>query len=133
MFGHAAMNPGILLLCLNALIFTIVCLSIGFLAGKYIKSGVAQSAFTNVVSLGVSFISGVFVEQELLGDTVLKIASFTPGYWYVRAVSAIRNLSAYSLGNITPVFYDMLIQLGFAAAFVIIALVSAKQKRVGEA
>ena len=131
MYGHIVFNPGIVLLCVNALVFTIVSLSLAFLVGKFIKSNGAQAAITNVLSLGISFISGVFVEQALLGKTVLTIASFTPGYWYVKAVNDIQNMVSYSAQNITPVIYSILIQLGFAAAFLIIAMVVSKQKRAG--
>jgi ABC-2 type transport system permease protein len=129
LYGRSAAGPGIVLLCLNALIFTVVSLSIGFLAGRFVNSPVAQSAVANVVSLGISFISGVFVPQELLGATVLRIASFLPGYWYVGAAQAIGNLSAFSMQALTPVFYQMLIQLGFAGAFFLIAMAAAREQR----
>jgi ABC-2 type transport system permease protein len=129
--GQPGFGPNLLLLYLNTLVFSIAALSIAFLRGKLIKSPIAQSAVANVVSLGISFLSGIFVPQFLLGDTVLKIASFTPGYWYVKAVETIRDISVYSPQNLRPVFTDMLIQLGFAAALFVIAMVISKQKRQG--
>ena len=129
LYGRSATVPGILLLCLNAFIFTIVSLSIGFLAGRFVKSPIAQSAVANVVSLGISFISGVFVPQELLGAAVLRIASFLPGYWYVGAARAIGGLSEFSLQTLTPVFYQMLIQLGFAGACFLVAMAAAREQR----
>lgn len=126
-FGNVTIGPGTLLLLLNALALAIVGMSIGFLAGKFIRNPGVQNAVTNVVSLGISFISGVFVEQELLGKTVLDIARFTPGYWYVKAVGDIRNMVTFSLQNILPVIYSVLIQLGFAAAIFIVALVISRQ------
>jgi len=128
MHGNVVLNAAIALLCINALVFAFVSLSIGFLAGKFIKSHGAQAAVANVISLGISFLSGVFVEQELLGKTVLAIASFTPGYWYIRSVNEIKNMVAFSAQNIVPVICNILIQLGFAVAFIIIALVVTKQK-----
>lgn len=127
--GQTGIGPNLLLLYLNTLVFSIAALSIAFLAGKFIKGYGAQSAVANVLSLGLSFISGIFVPQALLGETVLKIASFTPTYWYIKAVETISDLSVYSFENLRPVFTDMLIQLGFAAAFFILALAASKQKR----
>jgi ABC-2 type transport system permease protein len=124
-----SLSPTVLLLCLNALAFTVVSLSIGFLAGKFIRSPIAQAAVANVVSLGMSFLSGVFLDQYLLGDTVLKIASFTPGFWYIKGVDVIRGLSSYGFDSLKPLFADILIQLAFAAACIVIALVASKQKR----
>jgi len=129
MYGGVTLNEGTILLCLNALVFTFTALSIGFLAGKFIRSLGAQAAIANVVSLGMSFISGVFVDQELLGKTVLNIASFTPSYWYVKAVGDIRSTVEFSAQNVAPIVNSMLIQLGFAAALLIIALAVSKQRR----
>ncbi len=123
-------GPGIRLLCLNAFIASIIALAIAFLAGQFVKSSAAQAALTNVISLSVSFISGVFIPQFILGPTVLKIASFTPFYWYIKAVDTIGSLTSYTFNDIRPILGYILIQLGFAAAFIIIALVASKQKKI---
>jgi ABC-2 type transport system permease protein len=132
-FSGAAINTASLLMMLNALIFTFVGLSIGFLAGKFIRNGGVQSAVANVVSLGISFISGVFVGQELLGDTVKTIASFTPGYWYVKAVNDIKSIVDFNAQTVMPVVWSMLIQIGFIAALLIIATAVSRQKQMNAA
>jgi ABC-2 type transport system permease protein len=129
MYGEFRLNMSVVLLCLNALVITLVSVSLGFLAGKFIRGDVAQAAVTNVVSLGMSFLCGVFIDQSLLGGSVQKIASFMPVYWYVKASNAIRDLSVFSFESLKPALGDMLIQLGFAAVFVVIALVATKQRR----
>jgi ABC-2 type transport system permease protein len=80
--------------------------------------------------LGTSFISGVFVPQELLSDTVLRVASFTPNYWFVKSNITISGLDNITAKTVTPIFYNMLIVLGFAVAALAIALVITKQKRM---
>jgi ABC-2 type transport system permease protein len=127
--GVLELSPGVLLLCLNILVFSICSLAIAFLAGKFVKSQIALAAVANIISLGVCFLSGIFVPQDLLGVNVLRIASFTPGYWYVKAIDTIKDLPAVTFDNVRPILGDMLIQLGFAAACIIIALVATKQKR----
>jgi ABC-2 type transport system permease protein len=119
-----------LLLCISALVFTIAALSISYLAGLLIKNTNAQSAITNVLALGFSFISGVFVPQQFLSDKTLVIASFTPTYWYVKANNVIGTLSNFNFDNLSPVFTYMLIELGFAIAIFSVALVVSKQKRI---
>jgi ABC-2 type transport system permease protein len=119
-----------LLLCINALVFTIAALSISYLVGLLLKSRDAQRAIANVLALGFSFISGVFVPQEFLSDKALTIASFTPTYWYVKANNVIGTLSSFSFNNLSDVFIYMLIELGFAMAIFSVALVVSKQKRV---
>lgn len=119
-----------MLYLLNSFAFTLVALSISFLIGNLIKSKGAMSAAANVVSLGTCFISGVFVPQVLLGKTVLRIASFTPTYWYVKANDNIANLEAIKLGNLMPIFSNILIIIGFSIAILAISLVVIKQKRL---
>lgn len=130
MYGGYMFTGRGLLFLLNSFIFTLAALSISFLIGNAIKSKGAMSAAANVFALGTSFISGVFVPQALLGKTVLRIASFTPNYWYVKSNNSIANLSNFNMENLTPIFFNMLIVLGFAVAVLAMALVVIKQKRV---
>ena len=119
-----------LLLCINALVFTIAALSISYLVGLLVKNRNAQSAIANVLALGFSFTSGVFIPQELLSDKALAIASFTPTFWYVKANNVIGTLSNFSFDNLSPIFTYMLIELGFAMAIFSVALVVSKQNRI---
>ncbi len=128
--GRAAFDLNSVLLYVNALCFTVVCLSLSFLTANLITSRDAQQAIANVLSLGLCFLGGVFVSQQLLGKTVNFIASFTPTYWYVKAVNDIEQLLVIKQANITPIINSMLIQLGFAAALLTVALAISKQKRV---
>lgn len=132
MFGSYMFTANGLLLLLNSLVFTLAALSISFLIGNVIKSRGAMSAAANVVSLGCCFISGVFVPQVLLGKTVLKMASFTPTYWYVKANNEIVNLENFKIENLQPIFNGMLIILGFAAAVLAVTISVIRQKRMGE-
>jgi len=119
-----------LLLCINALVFTVAALSISYLVGLLIKNRGAQSAVSNVLSVGFCFISGVFIPQQLLSDRALTIASFNPIYWYVKANNAIGTLSSFSFDNLSSVLTYMIIELGFAMAIFSVALVVSKQKRI---
>lgn len=117
-------------LWINGLIFTIAVLSISYLVGLLTKNRNAQSAIANVLSLGLSFLSGAFVPQELLSEKVLTIASFNPTYWYVKANNDIGKLSNFNFDNLSSILIYMLIELGFAIAIFSVALVISKQKRI---
>lgn len=119
-----------LLFLLNSLVFTFAALSISYLIANVIKSRGAMSAAANVVSLGTCFISGIFVPQVFLGKTVLRIASFTPNYWYVKSNNIIADLSYFNMENLAPVFMNMLIIIGFAVAMLSVTLAVIKQRRV---
>jgi ABC-2 type transport system permease protein len=114
---------------INTFIFAICGSSISFLIGNLVKGRGAISAVSHVVTLGPCFISGVFVPQELLGEAVLKIASFTPTYWFVRANNQIATLTKFDFLSVRPILTCILIQAGFALAFFVVALVVRKEKR----
>ena len=114
---------------LNAIVFSLTVLSISYLVGISVKSRKAVSALGIGLSLSMAFISGIFVPQQYLGDRVLKVASFTPTYWYVKANLAIQGITSVKWNEISGIVGYMAIQIGFAAAIISIALVISKRKR----
>lgn len=114
------------LMLLNALVFTLVAMAISMLAGIFMKSPNTQNAVANFVSLGLSFLGGVFVPLEYLGQGMLAVAHFTPTYWYSVALNRICKISSFSGGVPVEIWQAMGVQLGFAAALLCIALVMAK-------
>ena len=122
--------PNLVFFYLNALLYAFCAASISYLIGISLKDGSAISAVSNVVSLGTSFLCGVFVPQALLSAPVLRIAQFTPTYWYVRA----NNLLAESLlTNAAPraeFTTQLLIQAGFGVACLILAMVAGKRRNL---
>jgi ABC-2 type transport system permease protein len=117
------------LLLLSSLLFTFTALSISFLIASFVTSRNAMSAVANVVALGNGFMGGVFVEQDFLGKTVLTIGSFTPTYWYVKAVDAIVELNQFHFEDLKPILGNLLVVVAFGASSLMICLVYLKQKR----
>ena len=112
----------------NVAVFTIVAFSISYLVTMVVKGPNGFSAISTVISLGLSFISGAFVPAELLGENILKVASFTPSYWFIQANEAIGKLGGYSSADLSTIFQYILIELAFAAALIAIALVAGKHR-----
>ena len=127
-FNHGLDTNAIYFL-INSLVFSVCAASISYLIGLVVKNANVIPAVCNVVTLGLSFFSGVFVPMELLGDSVLKIASFTPTYWYVAANNHIAALRQFNLTSLQPILNCLLMQLGFALAFFTIALVLSKKRK----
>lgn len=132
MFGKSAMTVRALYYAVNTLVYALVCVSISFLTGNLVQSRNAQAAVVNVLALGLSFISGVFVPQMFLGDTVLKIASFTPTYWYVRANLVIDGLDLSSGFRLSLISKELLVQLLFAAALFAVSGYFVRRRRTSE-
>lgn len=129
LFGKEVFGEQVLVFALNALVFTVTSLSIGFLVGSVTRSRTVQAAISNAVTLGLSFIGGVFVPQLILGKTVLSLAQFLPTYWYVRANNEVGELSKITFDTLSPILGYMGIQLGIGVAVLAVALVITKQKQ----
>lgn len=117
---------GFLHVC-NMFCYMMVALSLTYLISRITAKPDVISVMGNIISLGMSFLCGVFVPMELLSDTVIKIAHFLPAYWFVSAIDAIKN---YSVGDMPTILSYMGIELLFAAAIVVVAIVVYRNKRV---
>ncbi len=127
--GFPLSDPRFLLMCLEALVFTMAALSLSFFCSIFIKTPAAQHSFANVIALGTSFISGVFVPLSMLGENVKHVASFTPTYWYVSGIETTAALTTFGWEDLKYIVLAMAIQLLFAAVFLALALVLTRQRK----
>lgn len=112
---------------LNSIVFALSVLGLGYLVGNLVKGREAVSAVANIITLSSCFISGVFVPQAFLGESVLRVASFFPTYWYVKANLQIANLTHFDFSSISGILGILLIELGFGAAFLAVSLAVGKR------
>ncbi len=112
---------------LNMFVYLLVALAITYLASQLVNSpnSMALSMIANIVSLGMSFLCGIFVPAEYLSDTVLKIAHFLPAYWYQKT---LQELDGDYSGRLGIIFGNIGILLLFAAALVAVGIVISRQK-----
>lgn len=121
LFGFQGM-----LYCLNMLCFMVVTLGIVFLVGQVVKRSTVLNMVSNIISLGMSFLCGIFVPLEYLGEGLVRAAHFLPAYWYITSADMIDHYAAgQELGGL---FRGMGIQLLFGAAFVCVGLAYSKAK-----
>jgi len=130
--GEKAMTLNAAIMYLNMFICGAVALSIGFLIANLIKSKNGQTAVANTLSLGFSFISGVFVPLEMLDEGVKLIGSFTPIYWFVRVNNEVAGMTDITVNKLSDVFLWMGIQLLFAIAILIVGIVVSRHKTLGD-
>jgi len=115
---------------LNSIVFSLTVLGLSFFLGTLIKGKEASSAISNIVTLSSCFISGVFVPQAFLAEGVLRVASFFPTYWYVKANTQIAALTRFDFSSIKEILIIMLIELGFAVAFITVSLAVGKRQQL---
>jgi len=116
------------ILVLNSLVFMITTLCMSVVIGLVVKNENVRTFVANVVALGSSFLSGIFVPIEFQSETVRKIAGFIPAFWYVKAVEESKNLTSYAWSDIQPIAVYMVIQLGFGVAFICVAMAVSRER-----
>ncbi|MDD3241784.1 MAG: ABC transporter permease [Bacilli bacterium] len=117
-----------LLIVSNSFIFMLFALSLANFLGNLVSNPETLSAISNVISLGSSFMCGVFVPQQFLGDFVLNIAKILPNYWYVKNNDLIANISSFNRSNLEPIIFGMIFIIVFTIiTFVVNGIVSRKR------
>lgn len=107
---------------LNIWVFSFSILGLTFLANNLTRSTFMINAASTVLSLGTSFISGVLVPQELLGENVLKIAKFFPTYYFIK-------INDMKIDSFIEIRYELLMQVLFVISFLLIGLYFSEIKR----
>lgn len=113
---------------LNTLLLFIVAVSFSNLIGGIISNPDMISGINNVFILGSAFVSGVFVPTEILPDIVIKIASFTPTYWYMRNCTLIGNTTKFNDDFLRNFQFNALILLIFSLIFFLLAMLTRKEQ-----
>lgn len=107
----------------NTIIFVTVIVVLAFSVSSHITHRFIILIVSNVVGLILAIVSGVFIRQEYLQPELLKIASLTPMYWFVRANDSIMAMQEYSFSDFVPLLESFGIQLLFAVSCYILHLV----------
>lgn len=131
LFGGNMFTKTGLLSMLNAFVFIIVVMMICLFVSAFSPAMNTLSMIANVVGLGMSFLCGVFVPQNLLGDAAVNIGKLLPMYWYVRASNIVMEKEGemFAYGSF---FICIGVQIAFAAALFCITLLISKNKRRSE-
>lgn len=117
---------------INGILFTttmtVFAMMVSMLVSSRISKNKAQeilTGFSIVAGLAVSFLSGAFVPQFLIDDILLKVASFTPSYWFIKT----NDLLSQSNYSFSDVFYNMGILVLFMTVFILLCVVIEKKKK----
>ena len=117
-----------LLLILNSLCFAITATSLAYLIGCLIKNENVISGIQNVISLGLSFISGCFVPIEWLDINIINFSKIFPSYWFIQGNYDITKLSTFNYETIQPVIQNCGIILAFGIIYFTISKVIIAKK-----
>ncbi len=106
---------------LNYFLFTLCVLAMSYLLANTTRNRAAISAISTVFSLGLAFLSGAFLPQEMVSDAVLNVSKAFPLYYFIHA-----NRNSLSWDGMV---YDLFMQLGFFILYVFIAFILQRMMR----
>lgn len=122
-------DPNMPYYLMNSFLMTLVSLSLAFLVSTLISRGELISAIVNIISLGMSFLCGVFVDLDILGKGVRTFAQFLPVYWYELANKLLAGNQRLSRAQTVSLLTDYGMQLLSAAVIFGVALVISRNRQ----
>ena len=99
------------------------CAMTSFIASFPIASD-ALPMITNIVSLAMSFMCGVFVPQAIMNPGVVELSRFLPFYWSIVVLDSINPVTG-SIADYSPklLITSLLMLMLFSAIFVVAGIV----------
>lgn len=120
-FREGVFTSNALLAMGNSFVFMIFTTLLTLLISQFSPGENVVNIAANIIGLGSSFLSGVFVPQSLLSEQVLAVAKFLPTYWYVCNNDMLSGMSDEPF-DIGYYFQCIGIQLLFAVAVFAVTL-----------
>ena len=117
------------LVALNLFLSTMIACAIASLITSFDINSNSLSMVTNIVSLGMSFLSGVFIPQVHLGDKVLRIARFLPLYWSTLANNMTCSRLSHFNYDADKLVMCFVIEFLFAVALAVTAAIVSSARR----
>ncbi len=117
---------------INSLCLTFISFSIVYLCGNLIKKSSVIGPVTNVISLGMSFLGGIFVPLNMFGKGMRQFAKVFPVYWYTKVNDMIAGKSVISHAQTLNIAKYMGVELLYAAVLFIVTLLIVKKIQNGE-
>lgn len=125
-------SVSLILFWLNLIVFSSSLLAISYIILQTAKTRQTVFIISIILAFVLSFISGAVTPQSTLSNFILKLAAFSPVFWFVKANNTIVSFHKYDWSNLQTLIYYMAIELGFAAVFFAISLVIRKNRALKE-
>ena len=116
---------------LNTFLMLTIALSLAYLIGLFMKNINMLNGFSNIISLGICFLSGVFVPMNIMDKKVLRVAQFLPVYWYENVNETLSRYHVVSGKVAVDIWKSMGIEIMFTLALLALILAVSKYKRQG--
>lgn len=119
--GHLE-NVPLTRIFLAMILITVFTLAMQFAINALTTNRFMVNGLANLITLGMAFLSGIFIPLELFGDTAQKIAEFLPLYHYTE----LYRVPNTSWSEVIP---SIIILLLYTVAFMIIGIIFNNQRK----
>ena len=123
-------TASLLLFSLNALCFALTCLAVAFFIGKNIRSKNTFHSLVAIIILSMSFLGGLFIPLAFMGEQIMRIARFTPVYWFVKANNGIQSLDHLTMESFLPIGGQMAVVIASGIGIFAMTMLISKIKYV---
>lgn len=130
--GEFLSAPHLGYILLNTVTMSAAALAVGLVVGMAARTINSINMFSNLSSLVLCFLGGVFVDLSVMGAGVKKVSVFLPTYWYVKNNNLFGDYLSFTKQQMVEIQKGYGIQLAFAAACIGIALVISRMKEQEE-
>ena len=116
---------------LNSLLILVISLSLACLTGLFVKNSDMLNGLSNILSLGMCFLCGVFVPMNVMNPRVLKVSQFLPVYWYEKANDLLGSYHVLPTNRISDLWKYLGIEFLYAIAVLTVIMAVSKYKKQG--
>lgn len=116
---------------LNSLLILVISLSLAYLTGLFVKNSDMLNGLSNILSLGMCFLCGVFVPMNVMNPRVLKVSQFLPVYWYEKVNDLLGSYHVLPTNRISDLWKYLGIEFLYAIAVLTVIMAVSKYKKQG--
>ena len=121
-------NAAVTLININIFVYTLFSVAISVLLGVTISSVKGIENWEQVIAIGSCFISGVFVQQDMLPVKILTISNYLPTYWFVKVNNKLGNMKEIRFHDYQSFFIEEAIILCYAIILFVISFIVIEKK-----
>lgn len=128
LYGEAAYNAEGLLMAADLFVLSLFSTAVGYIIGIFAKSAQGRGIAANVMAFSLAFAGGSIFSQEQADNTVYLLRSFTPLFWYQKALDELA-LHPWKTENVNNFAGYIGIQIIFALMVLALGLLLEKQRK----
>ncbi len=114
---------------MNGCLYMLVSLTLAYLLSTVLKGKNAITGIVNVITLGCSFLCGVFVPADYLPDSVMAVARVLPTYWYVQTNELLKTTETLDKTTVLPILIHFAVLSGFCVLFYAAGMMISRHNR----